>query len=443
MKNTARPLSCMALMVLALAVTSCGSVPPVTTTASVTAPAMRQLATVRVGPSVTETALLSSMPGAQILSFDREGGYAVVSLPAAQQNLQAAGLVSGRLQALDATLVTLEPDLDVAVQSDDEAESMGITTWAGGITTWAGGITTWAGGLSFLAGTNLNGALSYLSQLGIPEAHKLVPELGKGVKVAVLDTGVDLNHALIKSRLDTVSDWDYIGNDAVPQEEQAASGTSSKYGHGTGVAGVILQVAPNATLMTYRVLRPDGSGPLSYVVQAIDRAVTNGAQIINLSLGITTNSSALNTVIARAVEKGVLVVNSSGNTGTAGMVYPGQNVGSTMFPKGSGLIAVGSVGTTLKKSKFSSYAKNMSLTSFGENVLTAFPGTRIVSASGTSFAAPAVSGALALALSTGRAQPTTLSTDLLNSTTPNLDPTYNGGLGTGTLNVYNLVRNYR
>ncbi len=442
MKNTARPLSCMTLVVLALAVTSCGSVPPVTPAASQTTSAPQQLATIRIGSSVTESALLAGMPGAQMLSFDSQAGYAVVALPAGQPSLQAARLKSGRLQALDATVMSLEPDLDVAVQSDDEADALGITSWAGGITSWAGGITSWAGSTTFLNGATLNAALAYWNRLGIPQAHQLVPERGKGIKVAVLDTGIDLKHPLLQGRIDTASAWDFIGNDATPQEEQGLIGPS-KYGHGTAVAGVVLQVAPDATVIPYRVLRPDGSGPLSRVVQAIDKAVNDGAQVINLSLGITTNSGALNTVIARANEKGVLVVNASGNMGTEGMLYPAQKVGTAPFPMDGGLIAVGSVDMNLKKSSFSNYARNMSLTSVGEKVVTAFPDGRLILATGTSFSAPAVSGALALAMSTGTTQASTLNADLLASTTPNTDATYNPELGTGTLNVYKFVRNYR
>ena len=86
------------------------------------------------------------------------------------------------------------------------------------------------------------------------------------------------------------SEWmDFVDNDGCPMDEPGGDG----YGHGTGVAGVVLQVAPNATILPFRVLGPDGSGDMTSVLAAIDHAVTMGADVINLSLGTLTSSNDL------------------------------------------------------------------------------------------------------------------------------------------------------
>ena len=174
---------------------------------------------------------------------------------------------------------------------------------------------------------------------------------------------------------------------------------------------------------------------------AITKATANGAEVINLSLGSRSNSTALNTAIAAALARGVLIVNSSGNSGKKGVVYPGAGLGST-FAVNSGLLSVGSVTKELKKSAFSTYAPNLSLTAPGELVLTAYPEARLVKASGTSFAAPAVSGALALALSAG-ASPASVFTAVKRTVTANEDAAFNPDLGAGTLNVGALAHWFR
>ncbi|WP_168734762.1 S8 family serine peptidase [Deinococcus sp. KSM4-11] len=134
-------------------------------------------------------------------------------------------------------------------------------------------------------------------------------------------------------------------------------------------------------------------------------------------------------------------MNSSGNAGTQGLVYPGAGLGST-FPVNSGLFSVGSVTMGLKKSSFTQYAKNLSLTAPGELVLTSYPDARLVKASGTSFAAPAVSRALALALSTGATSASVAAT-VKSTATANQDSTFNAQLGAGTVNVGALANWYR
>ncbi|MFC3718588.1 S8 family serine peptidase [Deinococcus metalli] len=434
------------MAVLAMAITACGTTPSVGAPTGTDAGGDRQLVTLRIGPGVTSAALSAALSGAQVLVFDHTTGRAVLSVPAATAGTLAPGSMSTQaLGSLDAGVLGVEPDGVMKVLTDDpEADALGATTWAGGLTTWAGGLTTWAGGAitwaggtSFLNNTDLTSATAYWNRLGLSTAQQKIPELGSGVKVAVIDTGLDMAHPLLQGRIDSAGGWDYVGGDGNPQEEN----TGGKYGHGTAVAGIVLQIAPNAKVIPMRALAPDGSGRISNVTAAVNRAVSVGARVINLSLGSTSNSVALNTAISAALAQGVLVVNSSGNAGTQGIVYPGAGLGTT-FGVNSGLFAVGSVTLGLQKSAFTQYGANMSMTAPGELVLTTYPDARLVKASGTSFAAPAVAGALALALSTGASSASVI-TAVKASATLNQDLLFNLQLGAGTLNVGALAGKFR
>lgn len=121
---------------------------------------------------------------------------------------------------------------------------------------------------------------------------------GKGVTVAVIDTGVDYTHPDLVHAFGDYKGWDFVDNDDDPQETLIGDvlNPSLATNHGTHVAGTIAAnggikgVAPDANLLAYRVLGPGGSGTTSDVVAAIERAVEDGADIMNLSLGATVNN---------------------------------------------------------------------------------------------------------------------------------------------------------
>jgi thermitase len=188
--------------------------------------------------------------------------------------------------------------------------------------------------------------------------------------------------------------WDFVDNDAVPQEVYVTS-TSKGYGHGTSVAGIVAQVAPNAKIMPLRVLGPDGVGNTDAVVLAIDWAVSHGATVINLSLG-TKYLASLSSEIDWATWEGVFVVCATGNTGDANVTFPAS---SSTYQGYSGdmTVGVGSSNLSDVKSSFSTYG-NVEMTAIGENVFTPAPGNRIARWNGTSMASPMVAGGFALAL---------------------------------------------
>lgn len=142
---------------------------------------------------------------------------------------------------------------------------------------------------------------------------------GKGIKVAVIDTGIDYHHPDLKKQYK--GGYDVVDGDDDPMETLAQQGTPTI--HGTHVAGIIAAngkmkgVAPEAELYVYRALGPGGQGTTEQVIEAIEKAVEDGADIINLSLGNSVNGPDWPTSVAldKAVEKGVVCVTSNGNSG--------------------------------------------------------------------------------------------------------------------------------
>lgn len=134
---------------------------------------------------------------------------------------------------------------------------------------------------------------------------------GKGIKVAVIDTGVDSNHPDL-SQDTMIGGYDFIENDNTPQDTN---------GHGTEVAGIIAAngnlrgIAPESKILAYRVSDTGNSVSSDLIVKAIQKAVEDDADIINLSLGVNRTNDKIEDAINYAVEKGVIVVAAAGNSG--------------------------------------------------------------------------------------------------------------------------------
>ncbi|MFD2655757.1 S8 family serine peptidase [Gracilibacillus thailandensis] len=160
--------------------------------------------------------------------------------------------------------------------------------------------------------TNINESVPFL----IPEP---LPYTGKGVKVGIVDTGIDYTHPDLQANYR--GGYDLVDFDDDPMETIPEQGMPTL--HGTHVAGIIgangqmKGVAPDAELYGYRALGPGGTGTSVQVMAAIEKAVKDGMDIINLSLGNSINGPDWPTSVAvnRAVEQGVTVVIANGNTG--------------------------------------------------------------------------------------------------------------------------------
>jgi len=207
--------------------------------------------------------------------------------------------------------------------------------WAGGsLQAWTQGARiAWAGGTYAPVPQNT----ATWTQVHLQQAQALAPALGEGVTVAVIDTGLDLTHPAFEGALTDPSTWqDYVGADRVPQEE-GVLGTGG-YGHGTNVAGIVLQIAPNAKIMPLRVLDANGVGTVANVALAVRWAADHGANVINLSLGSAKDSRAVRDAVASAAARHIPVIASAGNDGSTRLTYPAANA-----PDVGNLLGVGSV----------------------------------------------------------------------------------------------------
>jgi thermitase len=327
-------------------------------------------------------------------------GKVVVWRPDEKFAILALNKTTGDQLETNGGIATLETNKKAFLGSGQLATMSGsIAAWAGGsIAAWAGGsIAAWAGGNFSLVPLNT----AKWQILNLQQAQTLATNLGAGITVAVIDSGIDLQHPAFANAFVPSSDmWDYVGNDAVPQEE-GALGTDAAFGHGTSVAGIILQIAPKAKILPLRVLGPDGSGDVLNVAAAINRAMQAGAKIINLSLGSDTNSQAVNDAISAAALRGIFVISSSGNTNNQNVTFPANqaNVDTTLIGQYS--LSVSSVDANDDKSSFSTWGTSVApleISAPGEQVFGPVPGNKMGAWSGTSMSAPMVSATLALAL---------------------------------------------
>ncbi|CAH1192113.1 hypothetical protein PAECIP111892_00854 [Paenibacillus auburnensis] len=179
---------------------------------------------------------------------------------------------------------------------------------------------------------------------------------GEGVKVAVLDTGIDYNHPLLKDHY--AGGYDLVDEDDDPYETDNpnqippdADGTPYETAHGTHVAGIVAAVAPGAEIYAYRVLGPYGNGSTEQTLAGIERAAADGANVINMSLGSGYNQSYAPDAIAadNAVKAGITVVIAAGNSGedgsytltTPGGAHRAITVGASTKPVVTPVIHIG------------------------------------------------------------------------------------------------------
>jgi thermitase len=387
---------------------ACGTNKVPTPTAAPATPATLggYLLTLEVGSSDTQEALVQKY-GGEVQVWQPEAGLAILKLSdKAVANLRGSGV--------SVQNTSLEPIMPASVSA---VSASGWSAWAGGWSAWAGGWSAWAGGWSAWAGGVGSAApvenANAWNQISLRQAHAISRNFGQGIKVAVLDTGVDVAHPAFTGRLAPAAEWyDFADNDNNPREKNV---NGKAYGHGTAVASLILQVAPRATILPIRVLGTEGEGDTDKITRAIQWAVDRGANVINISAGSIQYSRALHAAAAAANNKGILIVASAGNYGQVSTVtFPGAlswNTGTTDTTTSSiqgtymRTIGIGSVDANNNLSKFTSYGTNSYGSAPGEGILAAYPTVSIypnvnrVAVTGTSFATPLFAGAIALALS--------------------------------------------
>lgn len=245
---------------------------------------------------------------------------------------------------------------------------------------------------------------------------------GKGITIAILDSGVGAHSAFAQGRVRSVD----IG--------QGLTGTGENDGHGTAVASLAGGTAPGATgvapasdLLSIRVTNAEGVSDLFTLAQGIMAAVDNGAKVINISLGSYENSGVLTRAITYADERGAIIVAAGGNDQAANLTWPAAD---------SRVVSVGAVDLLGQQVTFSNSGENLSITAPGLGLSTAWPGDQIVSFDGTSGSAPLMAGAIAAVMSqipgmTARDAANLLATYSADAGAPGQDP----GYGYGTVDL--------
>ena len=268
---------------------------------------------------------------------------------------------------------------------------------------------------------------------------------GSGVTVAVVDTGVMSSHTDLSGNI--LSGTDYV-----------APGTSAndENGHGTHVAGIIAALynnsrgiagmAPRAKVLPVRVLDRNGSGTSANVAKGIIYAADRGAKVINLSLGSGQSSSAMQSAVAYAISKNVLVVAAAGNRGCGLLGAP------TEYPAAyPGVVGVAAVTQSLKRASFSSCGSWVDVAAPGQGIISTMIRSSVglgcsssadyCTLNGTSFSTPYVAAAGALAIAErGWSQATVASR--LQSTATDLSPSgKDKNTGAGLINPLKLITN--
>ncbi|WP_266390562.1 type VII secretion-associated serine protease mycosin [Streptomyces canus] len=218
---------------------------------------------------------------------------------------------------------------------------------------------------------------------------------GKGVKVAVIDTGVDTVNAQLKTAVANGKDYLHSGG----------NGKTDKVGHGTKVAGIIaarkldgtgfMGLAPEATIIPIRQNDDQGSGNVGTMMQAIRWAAEQGAQVINISQDTASKmdpsvDTAFRSAIEFAQSKDALIVAAAGNDGADGKVketYPAA------YP---GVLAVAASDRNNARAPFSQSGPFVGVAAPGIDMVSTVPVGGNCVDQGTSFAAPYVSGVAAL-----------------------------------------------
>jgi subtilisin family serine protease len=210
---------------------------------------------------------------------------------------------------------------------------------------------------------------------------------GSGIKVAVIDTGIDLAHPDLKGHIKG-------SYNAISPRKSATDDN----GHGTHVAGIIgainntfgvVGVAPNVNLYAVKVLDRNGSGYLSNIIKGMDWAIANHMNVINMSFGSATGNQSFADAVKRVHDAGIVQVAAAGNSGGA-VIFPAA------YPE---VIAVSATDNTDAPAYFTSHGPEVDIAAPGVNIFSTYKGGTYATLSGTSMASPHVAGTAALVLS--------------------------------------------
>ncbi len=250
------------------------------------------------------------------------------------------------------------------------------------------------------------------------------------VIIAVLDTGVDLNHPDLGSKI--VAGWNFV---------QPGEGPQDDHGHGTHVAGIaaaetnngvgVAGISSGARIMPVKVLNAQGDGYYSDVAAGVAWACDHGASIINMSLGGVEFSATLHEAIEQAYDDGCLLAAAAGNEGGNQVLYPARD---------SATIAVAATDQSDGRASFSNYGSQIDVAAPGVSIYSTLWDDTYGYMQGTSMATPHVAGLAALVWSVDSGLTNAEVQGIIEATTddfgyPGWDPYY----GFGRINAFGAV----
>ena len=251
-------------------------------------------------------------------------------------------------------------------------------------------------------------------------------QTGAGVNVGILDTGIDQRHPDLSRNVKG-------GYSAIPGIESA----SDDNGHGTHVAGTIgalrnglgvLGVAPKVNIYAVKVLNDKGSGKLSNLIDGIGWCVEKEIRVVNMSLSSSVENQTFRDMVQNARKAGITMVCAAGNRGPGSnsVGYPARYVES---------IAVAAIDQNDKIADFSSRGREVTLSAPGVDILSTWPGRKYRKSTGTSMAAPHVTGTVALLLEADPGLSPSVIMSILQASADWLDGVNLDEQGAGVLNV--------
>lgn len=266
----------------------------------------------------------------------------------------------------------------------------------------------------------------YLRQIDAPKAWNIT--VGKPILVAVLDTGVDSTHPDLIGKV--------IGRNGHDEED-----LTDNISHGTGVAGIIAAhtnnkegiagLSWNTKILSIRITDEYGQARVSDVIEALEEVYKQGANIVQISLSTNQFSEALRDAIQEALDKGILLVSTGGNTG----------INEVRFPAGfDGVIGAGAVAENGEIESYSTRGEHISLVAPGTDIYTTAPNLSYHKLTGTSFSAPQIAGTAALIWSIAPNLTSSEVRDILFSSAIDLgSPDKDNKFGFGLLNTRKAV----
>ena len=266
----------------------------------------------------------------------------------------------------------------------------------------------------------------YLKEVNAPKAWGITT--GSSLLVGVLDTGVDVNHPDLNGKVSSGTDVNDIDlKDTIGHGTEVSGIIAANTNNNQGIAGV----SWNTKIISLKITDNFGQARVSNVVTALDQAYQKGVKIVHISLSTNQFSQTLKSAVQEAQDRGILIISTSGNSGIEELRYPAAF---------DGVIGTGAVDETKQLEFYSTTGEHVSLVAPGASIYTTSLNSTYDKVTGTSFAAPQVSGAAALVWSIA---PNLTNTEVRNILISSADDLGDAGkdkqYGYGLLNIEKAV----